>query len=190
MKISRGLLVLLLIIAAIVGAGAMIVNTEVERYTSTNAFCSSSCHSMTFMAADPHFQKSAHWSNPEGVRAGCGNCHIPTDNWFLETYTRVTLAARDLFAELTHDFSNPKVWEARRVGLEQKTLAELRHWDSSPCRSCHDASAIQPKSDAGRQSHAALAQGGVTCVDCHSNLVHPPAASASEANAPSTEAAN
>jgi nitrate/TMAO reductase-like tetraheme cytochrome c subunit len=175
MKISRGLLALLLIIAAMVGAGAVVVNAVVERYTSTNAFCSFSCHSMTFMAADSHFNNSAHRRNPEGVVAGCGECHIPTDNLFLETYTRATLAMRDLFAELTHDYANPKTWEARRAALEPETRAALRRWDSSPCRSCHDASAIQPKSDAGRQSHASLGQGGVTCVDCHANLVHPPA---------------
>ena len=53
---------------------------------------------MTFMAADPHFQISKHRNNPEGVQVSCGECHIPTDNLFLETYTRLTLAARDLFA--------------------------------------------------------------------------------------------
>lgn len=183
MKISRGFLALLLIIAAIVGAVGVIVYGIGERYTSTNAFCSSSCHSMVFMAADPHFQKSAHRSNPQGVLAGCGECHIPTNNLFLETYTRAKLAMRDLVAELTDDYSNPKTWEARRAALEPETLAALRRWDSSPCRNCHEASAIQPASDAGRQSHAALAQGGITCVDCHANIVHPSAASPAQSKA-------
>ena len=56
--------------------------------------------------------------------------------------------------------------------------------DSVTCRSCHDANAIQPTSDDGRKAHELLRQGGVTCVDCHTNLVHPAAASAAP---PSTE---
>jgi len=174
MHINRWLLAALLLVAAAIGAGGMLVSVAINHYTSTDSFCTS-CHTMTLQASDPYFLKSVHRSNPEGVRPSCGECHIPTSNWFLETYVHASSGLRDVFVTMTHDFSDPKAWEARRVGLEQEALADLRRWDSSTCRTCHDASAIQPKSEAGRQSHAALAQGGVTCVDCHVNLVHPPA---------------
>jgi cytochrome c-type protein NapC len=176
MTISRWSLIALLIAAAIVGAGGMMASFAINRATSTDAFCTS-CHTMTLQYEDQYFKSSAHRSNSQGVRPSCGDCHIPTTNWFIETYVHVTSGARDVFVELTHDFSDAKVWEARRRGLEQEALADLRAWDSVTCRKCHDASAIRPKSDAGRQSHAMLAQGTVTCVDCHINLVHPPAAS-------------
>ena len=177
MQINRWLLVALLLIAALVGAGGMLVSAAVNRYTSTDAFCTS-CHPMMLQASNTYFQQSKHRSNNEGVRPSCGDCHIPTTNWFIETYVHVTSGMHDVYVELTNNFSDPKVWEARRTGLQQQALAEIRAWDSVTCRSCHDASAIKPQSDAGRQSHALLAQGSVTCVDCHTNLVHPPAAGA------------
>ncbi|MGA7526101.1 MAG: NapC/NirT family cytochrome c, partial [Pseudolabrys sp.] len=67
-------------------------------------------------------------------------------------------------------------WAAHRVKLTEEAQARMRRWDSVTCRGCHDANAISPKSEDGRTSHATLKQGGVTCVDCHTNLVHPPAA--------------
>ena len=166
MKISRWLLVALLLIAAGVGAGGILFSLAVNHYTSTDAFCTS-CHSMTLQAADPVFQRSAHRTNEKGVRPTCAQCHIPMNNWFVETWVHVSSGVRDVFSELTHNFNDPKVWEAHRVGLEQETLADMRARDSITCRSCHDASAIK--------DHASMLQGGVTCVDCHANLVHSPA---------------
>jgi nitrate/TMAO reductase-like tetraheme cytochrome c subunit len=185
MQIKRWLFVVLLLVAAVIGAGGMMVSFAVNHYTSTDAFCTG-CHTMALQFNDPYFQKSTHRSNKEGVRPSCGDCHIPTTNWFIETYVHVTSGIRDVYVASTHDFSDPKTWEARRATLEQEAHAQIRAWDSVTCRSCHDASAIKPSSDAGRQSHALLAQGGVTCVDCHTNLVHPPvaAANASPAAAP------
>ena len=184
MTINRWLLVALLLVAAVVGAGGMMASFAINHATSTDAFCTG-CHTMALQYNDPFFQNSAHRSNKEGVRPSCGDCHIPTTNWFIETYVHVTSGIRDVYVETTHDFSDPKAWEARRAALEEEARAQIRAWDSVTCRSCHDASAIKPSSDAGRQSHAMLAQGGVTCVDCHINLVHPPvAANASPTAAP------
>jgi nitrate/TMAO reductase-like tetraheme cytochrome c subunit len=166
MKISRWSLVALLLIAAGIGAGGILFSLAVNHYTSTDAFCTS-CHSMTFQAADPVFQKSGHRTNEKGVRPTCAQCHIPTNNWFVETWVHVSSGVQDVLSELTHNFSDPKVWEAHRAGLEQETLADMRARDSITCRGCHDASAIK--------DHASMLQGGVTCVDCHANLVHSPA---------------
>ena len=79
------------------------------------------------------------------------------------------------YAEFTHNFSDPKLWEARRIELAPEVDAEMRAQDSVTCRSCHDANAIHPTSKEGQKAHALLRQGGVTCVDCHTNIVHPPA---------------
>ena len=171
MQINRWLSIAFLAVGVVFGAGGVIVSIAVNHFTSTDALCTS-CHSMAFEAADPYFQHSAHRSNSSGVRASCGDCHIPTTNWFIETYTHVSLGMRDVFAEFTHDFSDPKVWEARRLELAQRVLAKMHAQDSVTCRGCHDASAIQPKSEAGRMAHASLR---ATCVDCHTNFVHPTA---------------
>ncbi len=183
MRVNRWLLVALFVVGAVIGAGGIVGSVAVNRYTSTDAFCTS-CHTMALQAADPHFQQSAHRSNNEGVRPSCGDCHIPRSNWFVETYAHVTSGAKDVFVEFTHNFSDPKVWAARRIALAPEVDAEMRAEDSVTCRSCHDASAIKPQSDAGRQSHALLARGGVTCVDCHANLVHPPATPTAQPPAP------
>jgi nitrate/TMAO reductase-like tetraheme cytochrome c subunit len=174
MQFKRWVLVALLLGSATVGAGAIIASTVIYHHTSTNAFCTS-CHSMGFQAEDPYFKRSAHRSNSKGVLASCGDCHIPKTNWFVETYVKATSGARDVFSELTHNFKDPKVWAAHRAKLTEETQAWLRRQDSVTCGGCHDANAINPKSEDGRTSHAMLKQGGVTCVDCHVNLVHPPA---------------
>jgi nitrate/TMAO reductase-like tetraheme cytochrome c subunit len=166
----------LLVVGAIVGFGGAIASLEANHFTSTDAFCTS-CHAMTSQAEDPYFRQSAHRSNAEGVHPGCSDCHIPKSNWFIETYTHVTEGTHDLLAHLTHDFNDPRVWGARRAELEKDVRATMHAQDSVTCRGCHDAATIQPKSDAGRQSHAMLKQGNLTCVDCHANLVHPKAAS-------------
>jgi len=179
MQINRWPFIGILAASAMVGAGGIILSTVVNHVTSTDVFCSTSCHSMVFQATNEHFQRSKHRSNNKGVIATCAGCHIPTTNWFIETYTHVSSGMRDVFMELTHNFKDSKNWEAHRAKLTLEVQAKLRGQDSVTCRSCHDANAIRPASEDGRTSHAMLKQGGVTCVDCHTNLVHPPAAQTS-----------
>ena len=171
---SRWFLILVvLVIGGLAGAGALIASLEVNRATSTDAFCTS-CHSMTFVGNDPHFLNSAHRTNSEGVRPSCGDCHIPKTNWFVETWTHVSSGVHDVIAENTHDFSDPKVWDKRRVELAHEVRAKMRAQDSVTCRSCHDAASVHPKSQRGQAAHTLLREGRMTCIDCHFNLVHAP----------------
>jgi hypothetical protein len=71
MQIKRWLFVVLLLIAAVIGAGGMMVSFAVNHSTSTDAFCTG-CHTMAVQFNDPYFQKSAHRNNKEGVRPSCG----------------------------------------------------------------------------------------------------------------------
>jgi len=157
----------------IVGAGGIIASQEFNRYTSTDAFCTS-CHSMKFVAADAYFKQSAHRSNKEGMRPSCGDCHIPKINWFVETYTHVSSGIRDVIAEYANNFSDARTWETRRVELAHDVRAQMRAQDSVTCRSCHDATAVEPVSERGRAAHALAREGRMTCIDCHFNLVHAP----------------
>ena len=157
----------------VLGAGALIVSLEVNKATSTDEFCTS-CHSMKFVGNDPLFKKSAHRSNSAGVNPTCADCHIPKTNWFVETYTHLTSGARDVYAEYTHDFSDPKAWEAHRVALAHEVRDKMRTQDSVTCRSCHDGKTVQPTSERGQAAHALLRDGHMTCIDCHFNLVHAP----------------
>jgi cytochrome c-type protein NapC len=167
------LLLGLLVAGAVIGAGAILASLEINRATSTDAFCTS-CHSMAGLGTDPHFTASAHRANHEAVRPSCGDCHIPKTNWFVETYTHVTSGARDVFAEYTHDFGDPRIWEKRRIELAHEVRNSMRAQDSVTCRGCHDAALINPKSERGRAAHTMLREGRMTCIDCHFNLVHAP----------------
>jgi cytochrome c-type protein NapC len=162
-----------LVLGAVIGAGGLIASTFVNTYTSTESFCTS-CHSMTELGTDPHYLQSPHRLNAEGVRANCADCHIPATNWFVETYTHVSAGIRDAIAEYTTNISDPSVWAARAPGLADSVREELRRENGVTCRKCHDPVAIHPTSEAGRAAHALLAQGRVTCIDCHFNLVHAP----------------
>jgi len=161
------------IAGAIVGAIAIIVSVEGNRHTSTDSFCTS-CHAMASLAADSNFKQSVHRSNSAGVRASCGNCHIPATNWFVETYTHVIKGTKDVIAQISHNYDDAAVWEARRKQLADFVREEMRSQDSVTCRSCHDATVVHPASERGRAAHALLLEGRMTCIDCHFNLVHAP----------------
>jgi trimethylamine-N-oxide reductase cytochrome c-type subunit TorC len=163
----------LLAVGGVAGAGAILASIEVNRYTSTDGFCTS-CHSMAHLAAEPQFARSAHRSNLAGVQPSCGDCHIPATNWFTETYTHVAKGLRDVIAEKSNNYSDPAVWEKRRVELAHSVREEMRSQDSVTCRRCHDAAAIQPASQRGLAAHELVREGRVTCIDCHFNLAHAP----------------
>ena len=166
-------IVALLLGGAAVGAVVIVASTFVNRATSTEAFCAS-CHSMANVAADPHYLQSAHRTNAAGVLASCADCHVPANNWFVETYSHVVDGIRDGFAEYTNHFDDPAVWTARLPVLAQRVRDEMKREDSSTCRKCHGAAQIRPASQAGQSAHAMLAGGNVTCIDCHANVVHAP----------------
>jgi nitrate/TMAO reductase-like tetraheme cytochrome c subunit len=157
----------------LVGAGLLIASVEVNRYTSTDGFCTS-CHTMATLAADPHFVQSTHRANGEGVRATCADCHIPATSWFTETYAHAHDGIRDVVAQAIHNYNVPAIWELRRVELAHVVRDQMRREDSVTCRHCHDAAAIRPASEQGRAAHALLSKQPLTCIDCHFNLVHAP----------------
>jgi nitrate/TMAO reductase-like tetraheme cytochrome c subunit len=163
----------LIALGGLIGAAATIASVEVNRATSGDAFCTA-CHSMGHLAADPFFAKSAHRSNTAGVQPSCGDCHIPKSNWFIETYTHVASGIRDVVAEHTNNFTDPAVWEKRRIELAHYVRDEMRRNDSVTCRGCHALAAIHPGSERGRAAHALLSERQLTCIDCHFNLVHAP----------------
>jgi len=174
MPSNRWLLLCALFVAGgVLGAGAIIASTEINRFTSTDSLCTS-CHTMSVLVEDPRFQQSGHEANAAGIRVGCSDCHIQSGNWFVETYGHVASGLRDVVAENTHNYKDPALWNKRRVELAAEVRDEMHRNNSATCRNCHDAVAIRPASEAGRTSHAMLQQGQTTCIDCHTNIVHAP----------------
>jgi nitrate/TMAO reductase-like tetraheme cytochrome c subunit len=162
--------VLILLVAALVGAAGTIVTVEFNKHTSGDAFCTS-CHSMASLPADPHFQHSAHVSNSAGVRPSCGQCHIPMNNFFVETYTHITSGIRDVIAEMTTNFDDHEAWNARRRELAEGVRDHMRRQGNVTCTSCHTPTSIKPASQVGQVMHASLPK-DMACVGCHRNLVH------------------
>lgn len=159
-----------------VGIGALLLlgAQKAYHYSSSDEFCSSACHSMqAYIASDPHFIGSPHRSPPTGIQVGCSDCHVPPT--FPENFIyKVKSGIRDIYQELTNDFSDPRDWEARREGLAHK----VRDWyignDSAPCKACHTPETLQPKREAGQRQHELAERKGVSCIGCHFNLVHQP----------------
>ena len=46
----------------------------------------------------------------------------------------------------------------------------MKKWNDSPCRVCHKA--VRPSSDDAAKQHKRMESEGLTCIDCHQNLVH------------------
>lgn len=160
------------LVGAIIAVGAVLANEQIDRYTSTDAFCGTSCHSMqAHVASDPVYVESAHRTAANGVLAGCADCHIP-HGIVPATWAHVKGGVKDIISESLNDFTNKEVWERGRA----ERAHEVRNWlletDSATCRACHEEAAIQPERKRGQRQHADARERGLTCIGCHYNLVH------------------
>ncbi len=126
---------------------------------------------MAPLVADPHYQKSAHFSNSAGIRPSCGNCHVPTTNWFIETYTHISSGIHDVIAQATFNFDDRKAWETRRLELAKGVREKMGAQGNVTCKSCHTPGSITPASQTGQVVHASLPD-DAACASCHRNLVH------------------
>lgn len=159
-----------------VGAGILLLlgAQGAYHYSSSDDFCSSSCHSMqAYVASEPHFVASQHRNIPTGIQVGCSDCHVPP-SFPANLIHKAKSGIRDISQELTNDFSDPGTWETRREALAHK----VRDWyignDSAACRSCHTPEKLKPERESGQRQHELAQRKGVSCIGCHFNLVHQP----------------
>ena len=163
-----------LIVGVIIGATAILTTIKFNELTSTPEFCGNACHSMSaYISSDSHFLESAHQTSPTGIHAECADCHLP-DGFFKETWAHITSGTRDMYETLTNDFTDPGVWEARRVSLANRVRHNMLANDSENCRSCHVRKKMQPTRERGQRQHYLAEQQGVSCIGCHFDLVHRP----------------
>lgn len=171
MKISRTVL-LAGVVGALMAVAAVLVNEQIDGYTSTDAFCGTSCHSMqAHVANDPVYLESAHRTTSSGVRAGCADCHIP-HGIVAGTWAHVKGGVKDIISETLNDFSKPEVWDSGRAERAHRVRDWLLETDSATCRNCHEEAAIKPERKRGQRQHADALERGLTCIGCHYNLVH------------------
>jgi nitrate/TMAO reductase-like tetraheme cytochrome c subunit len=158
--------------AITLGAGGLLVVLALliggEAALSTTAFCTS-CHSMSYPAKE--LRKSSHYG-ALGADPGCKDCHIPQGpaNFHRAVWAHLAGGSRDLFRELTHDYSEVRKFNERRLEMAHHARMEMKTQDSLTCRACHQNP--RPPGKAPKSAHEKMETEGATCIDCHQNLVH------------------
>lgn len=142
-----------------------VVVVETEEYLSSTPFCLS-CHSMTYL--DDELQESSHIS-ALGIDPECQSCHLPP-GFIARSVSHVVDGTRALIGELKHDLSTKEKFDEHRAEYAHNARMSLRKWDGSPCRVCHTN--VRPSSDEAEIEHKKMETEGLTCIDCHQNLVH------------------
>jgi nitrate/TMAO reductase-like tetraheme cytochrome c subunit len=169
----------------LIGAGlfagvlAVASTTWMVNATSSPAFCASACHSMQW--AYDSYKRSPHYDNDSGVRASCGDCHIPYDSRhanpiqyvFGTLWTKAVAGGSDAYHELLGTISSKEKWEQQRPRLTEQVHAWIKKTDSVTCQGCHD---LQAYSGAGNfmaiEEHAGLLKSAtVDCTSCHDEAV-------------------
>ncbi|MCC7414378.1 MAG: NapC/NirT family cytochrome c [Gammaproteobacteria bacterium] len=154
-----GALVMLLLVVAVVGGEAAL---------STTGFCTS-CHSMSYPAEE--LRESSHYG-ALGADPGCKDCHIPQgmENLHRAVWAHLADGSRDLLAELTRDYAGIEAFDERRLEMAHRVRMQMKAQDSLTCRRCH--SNPRPPGRSAKAAHARMQSEGLTCIDCHQNLVH------------------
>jgi nitrate/TMAO reductase-like tetraheme cytochrome c subunit len=139
-----------------------------EAALSTTGFCVS-CHSMSYPAEE--LKKSSHYA-ALGADPECKDCHIPQGiaNFHRAAFTHLYDGTRELYLELTGDYSTVQKFNARRLEAAHAARMNLKRWDSVTCRACHRNA--RPPGESARDAHKKMETKGATCIDCHQNLVH------------------
>jgi len=145
----------------------IVIVTGGEAALSTTTFCTS-CHSMTYPAEE--LRESDHYG-ALGADPGCKDCHIPQGiaNFHLAVQTHILDGGRELWLEMTEDYSSKKKFNERRLEMAHHARMNLKRWDSVTCRGCHKNP--RPSGEA-EEAHEKMITEGATCIDCHQNLVH------------------
>ena len=142
-----------------------VVIVETEEYLSSKPFCLS-CHSMSYVQTE--LDESDHISSL-GIDPECQSCHLPPD-FIGRVISHVVDGTRALIGEMKHDLSTKENFDKYRAEYAHNARIGLKRWDSSPCRTCHKN--VRPSSDEAEMEHKKMETEGLTCIDCHQNLVH------------------
>jgi cytochrome c-type protein NapC len=163
----------------LLGVMFVALTTHVVNWSSSDKFCGATCHSMSWVNAA--YQRGPHYTNSVGVRATCGDCHIPYDAGHANAIEYVQLllfkadrGAKDFWGEATKTIATKEEWDQRRPALRNTFQTYLTQHNYITCRGCHSL-----QSFGGPRSHMKLVihQGMVKadsydCLQCHANVGH------------------
>jgi nitrate/TMAO reductase-like tetraheme cytochrome c subunit len=167
------------LVFVIVGIVLVALTNHVVNWSSSDRYCGTTCHSMTWVNAA--YQRGPHYINNIGVRASCGGCHIPYDSGHATALEYVQLllfkadrGAKDFWYEANKSIATKEEWEKRRPALSSEFESYLTRHNYITCRGCHSLSSL-----GGPRSHmkVVIHQGMVTaddynCLQCHANIGH------------------
>ncbi len=142
----------------------------VLEYTTRMEFCVS-CHEMESTVYQ-EYQKTVHFQNMAGVRATCGDCHVPKA--LGPKLVAKVMATKDLWGHLTGVIDTKEKFENHRLTMAKSVWAYMEASDSRECRTCHDFAAmtIDQQSDEAKQQHPTAISAGETCISCHKGIAH------------------
>ena len=136
-----------------------------------NKFCIS-CHEME-NTVYKEYQKSPHFNNTSGVRAGCNDCHVPSE--LVPGLIRKIQASKELWAKIQGTIDTLEKFEEKRLILAKRVWADMEAHDSRECRSCHFTEAIDfgkfKKPDGAKRMKEGLEK-KETCINCHKGIAH------------------
>jgi nitrate/TMAO reductase-like tetraheme cytochrome c subunit len=159
----------LVLLSAAIGVAAVLVAEQADRYFSSNEFCIS-CHSMK---ENPYkqFKESKHGKTATGVQPTCAHCHISPG--LVPAWVDHFLGTKDLFAELSEDFSKAETYEKALPKMADTVRMRMLADGSRNCLKCHVMAAIRPEKKRGQAQHReALEKGNSNCIACHQNVAH------------------
>jgi cytochrome c-type protein NapC len=161
------------------GVVLVALTNHAVNWSSSDKYCGTTCHSMTWVAAAYH--QRTHYINNVGVRASCGECHIPYDSSHATAteYVKLLLfkadrGAKDFWYEANKSIATKEEWEKRRPVLTSSFESYLTKHSYVTCRGCRSLLSF-----GGPNSHMKLVihQGMVKadsydCLECHANIGH------------------
>jgi nitrate/TMAO reductase-like tetraheme cytochrome c subunit len=148
-------------------------------WSSSDQFCGTTCHSMSW--ASDAYKRGPHYVNQVGVRASCGQCHIPYDSGHATPMEYVKLlwfkadrGAKDFWSESRKTMATQEEWEKRRPVLRTTFENYLTSHNYVTCRGCHALDSFAgPRSQMKVLVHNdVINAGAVDCLQCHGNLGH------------------
>ncbi|WP_207063609.1 NapC/NirT family cytochrome c [Motiliproteus sp. SC1-56] len=159
-----------LVVAALVGAGLVVVANATLEFTNTESFCIS-CHEMRDNAY-AEYTETIHDLNRTGNRTTCPDCHVPKE--FFPKIWRKTLATKELVYHMMGKLDTPEKYEEHRYEMAVREWKRMKANDSQACRNCHNVDAMDPEQqeEGTPDKHEKGFAEGKTCIDCHFAIAH------------------
>ncbi|HEY6388292.1 MAG TPA: NapC/NirT family cytochrome c [Candidatus Acidoferrum sp.] len=161
------------------GVTLVALTNHAVNWSSSDKYCGTACHSMMWVTAAYH--QSPHYINRVGVRASCGECHIPYDSGHATAteYVKLLLfkadrGAKDEWHELNESIATKEEWEKRRPALSSGFQGYLTRHNYITCRGCHSLTSFGgPRSHMKQVIHQGMVNAdSYDCLQCHPNIGH------------------